>query len=111
MRFLASETQCTEDEDRIISGCVGRHFRGSAQALGAGVGLTSTRLAQQRASGPREAHHGMGSHHGRNHSLQRLVPPHGGVGRAQLADTGGDKPRNSEVPGAVDSGGRFQHGD
>ena len=39
MRFLASETQCTENEDRIISGYVGGHFRGSAQALGAGVGL------------------------------------------------------------------------
>ena len=34
MRFLASET---EDEDRNISGYVGRHFSGSAQALEAGV--------------------------------------------------------------------------
>ena len=52
----------------------------------------------------------MGSHHGRNHSLQRLVLPHGGLDTAQPTDTGGDKPRNSEVPGAMGSGGRFQHG-
>ena len=45
------------------------------------------------ASGPRKAHHGVGSHHGRNHSLQRLRLPHGGVDGAQPADTGGDEPR------------------
>ena len=46
MRFLASETLCTKDEDRIIPGYVGRHLRRSAQALGTGVGLASTRLAE-----------------------------------------------------------------
>ena len=34
VRFLACETQCAEDENRIISGYVGRHFRRSAHVLG-----------------------------------------------------------------------------
>ena len=34
--FLARETQCSEDEIRVIAGDVGRHFCCSAQALGAG---------------------------------------------------------------------------
>ena len=45
-----------------------------------------------------------------NHSLQCLLLPLGGVDRAQPTAAGGDKPRNSEVPGAMDIGGRFQHG-
>ena len=93
MRLLASETQCAEDENRLIFGYVGRHFRCSAQALGAGVRLAGTQLAEQRASGgPREAPHGMGSHHGWTHSFQCLLLPYGGVDRAQPTAGGGDEP-------------------
>ena len=69
--FLARETQCAEGENGPLPGYVGGHVRCSALAPGAGVGLASTRLAEQRASGQREAYHGTDSHHGRNHSLQR----------------------------------------
>ena len=70
------------------------------------MGLASTRLAEQRASGARGgAHDGMGSHHGRNHSLQHLLLPHGGVDGAQPTATGGDQAeRFLEEPGAMDFG-------
>ena len=75
--FLTRETQSlSEDEIRIIPGDIGRHFRRSAQALVDGVGVAGAQLAEHRASGvPREAHHGMGAHHGRAHSVQRLLVP------------------------------------
>ena len=62
MRLHASEAQCAEGEDRLINGHVGRHVCSSAQALGTGMGLASTWLAEQRASGSRETHNGMGSY-------------------------------------------------
>ena len=76
MRLHASETQCAEGENRLISGYVGRHV----------------------------------SHHGGTHSLQLLLLPRGRVDGAQPADAGGDELRDSEVPRAMDSGRRFQHG-
>ena len=107
MRFLASKTQCAEDENRIISGYVGRHFRHSAHPLEAGVGLAGAQLTEQRASGtPREALHGMVSHHGGTHSFQCLLLPYRRVDRAQPA-VGALKSRDAR---SVECGRRFQHG-
>ena len=59
MRFHTGEAQRAEGVNGLIPGYVGRYVCCSAQALGAGVGLASARLAEQRAPGPREAHDGM----------------------------------------------------
>ena len=47
VRLHTGEAQRAEGESGLISGYVGRHVRCSAQALGAGVGPASTRLAEQ----------------------------------------------------------------
>ena len=84
---------------------------GTSHALGAGMGMACALLAEQEvAVASREAHHGVGVHHGGAHSVQCSLLPHGGVDRAQPVAAGCARWRSSEMCGLPDRHGRLQHG-
>ena len=69
--LLTRETQRLEGKIRVLDATSAGTFVAAPHALGAGMGTANAQLAEQEAAvASREAHHGVGTHHGGTHGVQ-----------------------------------------